>query len=276
MHQEGNPVNLLGLSECNYHGKCVKLHALKLIFVLFRTHRFRHRPFSLFVVSAFLLHGINLRNPHASIGNFVPLIRLPTIQLALEDGQYNINLSILRGDGVRDITIIEGKYLCLLTLMDEKSYVKPIINNQVRSVTLTIILFPYQGIQYAVPVLLDILTLLGKQRSRFIMRNDIHCVVLGRENVSRQPTEVTAYGLEIINQYLRLYGHTERSSNTCATRHRGRDYSFEEYLFWQNNTLLRGTILKRVVINRIEKSTLLKRVVVREIEKSTILKRVVV
>ena len=48
------------------------------------------------------------------------------------------------------------------------------------------------------------------------------------------------------------------------------------YLFGKKGTLLRSTILKIVVIDKIENSTLLKRVVVQKIKNSTLLKRVVV
>ena len=102
--------------------------------------------------------------------------------------------------------------------MDEKSHVTPIINNQVRSVTLTIILLLYQGIRYAVPVLLNNLTLSVKQISGLIMSNDIHSVVLVRENVVIAPREVTDEVIESINQHCRLDGHVQRSSNTGAAR----------------------------------------------------------
>ena len=103
--------------------------------------------------------------------------------------------------------------------MDEKSHVIPIIKNQVRSATLTIILRLYQGIQDSVPVPLENLTLPGKYRSRFVMRNDSYSVLLSRENVARAPTEVTDEGLEILNQHFCMDGHVERSRNTGVTRH---------------------------------------------------------
>ena len=121
--------------------------------------------------------------------------------MALDDVLENIELNIVRGSGVRDITIIEEKFLHLLTLMYAISNVTPIINNQVRSVTLTKKLRLYQGIKDGVPVLLETLTLIGKHISRFIMINDSHIVVLGRENVAKSPTEVTAEGLESLNQH---------------------------------------------------------------------------
>ena len=65
--------------------------------------------------------------------------------------------------------------------------------------TLTIILRLYQGIKYAVPVLLETLTLTGKHSSRFIIRNYSHMVVLGRKKVVRALAEVTAEVLDSIN-----------------------------------------------------------------------------
>ena len=103
--------------------------------------------------------------------------------------------------------------------MDDNSYVISIINNQVISVTLTITLRLYQCIQYTVPVLIENLTLLGKHSSRLIMRNDIHSVMLGRENIARTPTEVNYEGLESLNQHCHLDGHVERSRDTGATSH---------------------------------------------------------
>ena len=101
--------------------------------------------------------------------------------MALDDGLDNIELIIVREDGVRDSNIFEEKSLTLITLVDEKIYVTPIINNKVSSVTLTIILRPYQGSQYSVPVLLETLTLPGKHISIFIMRNVSRSVVLDIE-----------------------------------------------------------------------------------------------
>ena len=103
--------------------------------------------------------------------------------------------------------------------MDEKSHVTPIINNQVRSVTLTITLRLYEGIKYSSPVLPETPTIPVKHSSIFVILNDSHSVVLGRENVARSPTEVTAEGLESLNQHYRLYGHVERSIDTVAARY---------------------------------------------------------
>ena len=136
----------------------------------------------------------------------------------LDDVLDNLKLRILRGAGVRDSTILEEKVLRHLTLTYDKIHVTPSINNKVRSVTLTIILRPYQGIKYSVPLLLKTITLPGKHSRRFIMRNISHIVVLGRENVAISQTEVTDELLETLNQNYRLNTHVERSGNTVATR----------------------------------------------------------
>ena len=122
-----------------------------------------------------------LRKSHTRIDNFVPVIRLSTLYLALDDGLDNIGLNTVCRDGVMASTILEEQLIRLLTLMDEKNHVTPIINNQVRYVTLTITLLLYQGIQNSVPVLLETLTIPGKHSIRFAMFNDSHSEILGRE-----------------------------------------------------------------------------------------------
>ena len=55
--------------------------------ILFSAHPFHSHPFSLFMVSACPLHGVKTSNSchvfvrysHKTSGNFVPLIRLPTL-----------------------------------------------------------------------------------------------------------------------------------------------------------------------------------------------------
>ena len=103
--------------------------------------------------------------------------------------------------------------------MDEKIHVTPIINNQVRFAILAVILRLYQVIKDSVPLLLDTLNLPVKHSSRFIMHNDSHIVVMGRENVTRVPMEVTSEGLEKLNRNCRLDGNVERSRDMGATRH---------------------------------------------------------
>ena len=80
--QEGISVTLSGLTECRDH---VKFDTY--LVILFSAHLFHSRPFSLLVVSVYLLHGLQkvkscrglLRDSHSPSGNSVPLICLPTL-----------------------------------------------------------------------------------------------------------------------------------------------------------------------------------------------------
>ena len=74
--------------------------------------------------------------------------------MALDDGLENLEIRNFRGYAVKDSTILEEQVLFLIKFMDEKINFIPIINNQVRYMTLAIILQLHQGIQVEVPVLL--------------------------------------------------------------------------------------------------------------------------
>ena len=79
----------------------------------------------------------------------------------IDYGQHILELIIVCEDGVSYSTIIDEKTLRLLTFIYYKSRFNLIVNNQVSTVTLTIILRIYQIIQCALPVLLEDITLLG-------------------------------------------------------------------------------------------------------------------
>ena len=51
------------------------------------------------------------------------------------------------------------------------------------------------------------------------MHNDIQSVVLGRENVTIAPTEVTAEVLKSFNQHCHMDGHVERFRDAGANKH---------------------------------------------------------
>ena len=103
--------------------------------------------------------------------------------------------------------------------MDEKFHVTPIINNQIRVMILTIILWLHQGIQDSVTVILNTLTIPGKHRRIFIMSNDSHSVLLGREYFTRATVDVSDGVLESLNQHCRMDGHVERSRDIGTVRH---------------------------------------------------------
>ena len=114
----------------------------------------------------------------------------------LDDGLDNIELRIVRGYEVRDSAILEEQVLRLFTPMDENSYVTLIIKTKIRSVTLTISLYPYQGIQDSVPVLLETITLPGKhsRNSSCLITTKVWSWV--EKNFARTPADVTVEGIE--------------------------------------------------------------------------------
>ena len=145
--------------------------------VLFSTHHFYPHPLSRLVVSAYIWLNaveVSLKKPHKYIGNFVTLIHISTLYLVLDDSFQNIELRIVCGSEVKKSTILEEQLLHLITLMDDKIHITPITKNKVRYVNLIILLWPYQGIQDAVPVLLETLNISGKQRSIFITHHGSH------------------------------------------------------------------------------------------------------
>ena len=150
-----------------------------------------------------------------------------------------LELIIYYVSGVRESTILEEQVLHLLTLIYEKSHVIPIINNNSRTTTLTIILLVYQGIQGEPPVLLEALTLTGKHFNRFIICTGSCNRVLGRENIAKSPKEVTGKVLENINHHCCLCVHAEKYRDAGATRH----------LNIQNANLLVLIFIKADVLN---------------------------
>mmetsp|Transcript_21159 Transcript_21159/g.32158 ORF Transcript_21159/g.32158 Transcript_21159/m.32158 type:complete len:342 (-) Transcript_21159:337-1362(-) len=109
-----------------------------------------------------LLHGVQtvnsggglLRDSHTATGDLVPLISLSSLKKTLDDGEDNLELSIISGGRIGKSSILKEKVLGLLSLMDKKSHISTIINNDIHTVTLAIILRPGYGIEGALPVLL--------------------------------------------------------------------------------------------------------------------------
>ena len=158
-----------------------------------------------------------LRNFHTRIGIFFHLSVSPPYSLLLMMVWTILNseLSVDLGSGI--VTSLRNKSSAFLPSYN--SHVTPIINNKVSYKTLTIIFWTYQDIKDEPPVLPKTLTLPRKHSDKFIIRNGSHSVVLVRENVTRETIEVTAKGLESLNQNCCLDAHVEISSDVDVTRH---------------------------------------------------------
>mmetsp|Transcript_6806 Transcript_6806/g.9718 ORF Transcript_6806/g.9718 Transcript_6806/m.9718 type:complete len:449 (-) Transcript_6806:68-1414(-) len=169
-----------------------------------------------------LFHGIQtvdtgsglLGNTLTARGNLVPLIGFTGFQKTLDDGQNNLEFSIVGGGRIGKSSVSQECIFGLLTLMDKKSHISTIIDNDVTSVTLAIIFRPCQGIESALPVFLKGFTLPGKDSSGLVTGNGSSGVILSGENVTRAPTDITTKSLQGFDEDSSLDGHVQRSGNT--------------------------------------------------------------
>mmetsp|Transcript_26625 Transcript_26625/g.38920 ORF Transcript_26625/g.38920 Transcript_26625/m.38920 type:complete len:211 (-) Transcript_26625:34-666(-) len=160
--------------------------------------------------------GRLFRDTHAACGNLVPLVCLTTFQKTLDNGQNNLEFSIRGGRRIGKGPVLEEKVFGLLTLMNEESHITTIINNKIRSMSLSIILGPRDGIEGALPVLLKRLSLPGKDGSALITSNSSGSMILCRENVAGTPTDISSQFFQGFNQDSRLDRHVEGSRNTSS------------------------------------------------------------
>merc|ERR1712127_1115592 len=73
-----------------------------------------------------LLHGVEsvytsgglLTNSHASGGEFVPLVGLSALKKTFQDGENNLEFSIVRTGRIRKSSILKEGILCLLSLVN--------------------------------------------------------------------------------------------------------------------------------------------------------------
>ena len=168
-----------------------------------------------------LLHGVEtvdtcgglLGDTDAAGGDLAPLVGLSGLEEALDDGENNLELGIVGGGGVGEGAVLEEGILGLLSLVDEEGHVSAIVDNEVGSVALAIVLGPGEGVEGALPVLLEGLALPGEDGSGLIAGNGGSGVVLGGEDVARAPADVTAEGLESLDKDSGLDGHVQRSGD---------------------------------------------------------------
>ena len=110
--------------------------------------------------------------------------------------------------------------------MDQKGHVSTIINDEVASVTL-VINRPGDGVQGALPVLLEGLSLPGENGSRSITGDGGSSVVLSGEDVARTPTDVGTHGLEGLDKHGSLDGHVQRARD-ASTLEKSVPYSLRQ------------------------------------------------
>mmetsp|Transcript_24884 Transcript_24884/g.71099 ORF Transcript_24884/g.71099 Transcript_24884/m.71099 type:complete len:280 (+) Transcript_24884:626-1465(+) len=176
-----------------------------------------------------LLHGVKtvdtgggfLRNSEASGGNLVPLVGLSAFQKTLEDGENNLELSVVSGAGIGKGSVLQEKVFGLLSFVDNKSHITTVVDDEVGSVTLAVILLPSEGVQCALPVFFQGFSLPCEDGSRFVTGDGGSGVVLGGKDVARAPTNVSSEILQSFDKDGSLDGHVKGSRNTSTSERLG-------------------------------------------------------
>jgi hypothetical protein len=106
--------------------------------------------------------------------------------------------------------------------VDDKGHITTVVDDEVRTMTLAVILIPSEGVQGALPVFFERFSLPGEDRSRFVTGDGGSSVVLGGEDVARAPTDVSAKVLQSFDKDGSLDGHVKRSGNTSILERFGR------------------------------------------------------
>jgi hypothetical protein len=136
-------------------------------------------------------------------------------QLASDQGNDDLVLGVGAGLGVGHGAIDGVLLLGLDTLVDQQGHVSSVIDNHVAAVTL-VVLRPGDGVQGALPVLLEGLTLPGEHGGRAIAGNGGGGVVLGGEDVARAPADLGTEGLEGLDEDGSLDGHVQGAGDAAA------------------------------------------------------------
>lgn len=105
--------------------------------------------------------------------------------------------------------------------MDEQGHVAAVIDDEIGAADTTIGSGPQNGLQRALPVVLEGLSLPGEHGSRLGSDDGRGGVVLGAEDVARAPSERGAAGLQRLDEDGRLHGHVERTRDTSSRKSSG-------------------------------------------------------
>ena len=176
-----------------------------------------------------LLHGVEavdtggglLGDSHAPGSEPVPLVLDTGLEEPLDDGEDNLELSVVGGGRVGEGSVLGEGVLGLLSLVDEEGHVSSVIDNEVRSISLSIIGRPGDGGESALPVLLEGLSLPGEDGGGLIAGDGSGGVVLGREDVAGAPPHISSEVGEGFDEDGSLNGHVEGSSDTGSLERSG-------------------------------------------------------
>jgi len=171
-----------------------------------------------------LFHGVQsvdtgggfLGNSVASRGDLVPLVGLAGLEKTLDDGKDNLEFGVVGTGRIRESSVLQEKVFGLLTFVDKKSHITTIVNDEIGTVSLSIIFRPGKSIQCALPVFLKGFSLPRKNSGGFITSDGSSGVILGGEDVARAPSDITSEFLGSLDKDCRLDGHVKRTGNTSS------------------------------------------------------------
>ena len=123
-----------------------------------------------------------LGNTDHTVSESAPLVTALG-QLTLDDGKNNLELSVVLLLGLRKGPVLLVGDLSLDTLVDEESHISTIVDDHVATVTL-LVFGPGDGVEGALPVLLEGLSLPGEDSGRSVASDGSSSVILGGEDVT--------------------------------------------------------------------------------------------
>ena len=174
--------------------------------------------------TAILFHGVQTVHTSSSFftdalaatGNLVPFVGFTAFEETTDDGEDNLEFGIVGGTWVGESSVLEIGVLGLFTFMNQQGHVSTIIDDNVGTVSFAVVFGPGQGIERALPVLFERLSLPGKDGSRLVTSDSSGSVILRGENVTRAPSNISAEFLERFNEHGSLDRHVQRTRNASV------------------------------------------------------------
>lgn len=156
-------------------------------------------------------------NTLAASSNLVPLVGLAGLKKTTDDGENDLELGVVGRARVGESSITEELILSFLSFVDEEGHVTTVINNKIRSMALAIVRGPGESIEGALPILFEGFSFPGEDSSRLVTGNSSGGMILGGEDVTRTPANISTEFLEGLDQDSGLDSHVERSRNAGSS-----------------------------------------------------------
>ena len=153
-----------------------------------------------------------LGDTNESLGHLGPFLGETGLDSVSDDSENLLELEVVGAVWVWELTGLGEVSLGLDTLVDEKSGITSVINENIWSISI----WPRKHSVGAVPVLLEGLTLPGEDVGGLSLDDGSGGVVLGGEDVARSPSDLSTESLECLDEDTSLDGHVEGSGDLGA------------------------------------------------------------